>query len=314
MRPTLNRADKIISRLAMTLICVFLVIQLFGMPNVDDAFANGIFVDYIREGTIPEPFYCDLPPKILLTSPQNNRVCWGQNVTASLNVSCADTGASLPLHTKSLPSVLTQVYYKTDWQPNQTYLANFSDIDKLSTDLSFADVPEGNHSITAYAVERRSYETRTREYFNGFSYKLYYQSYDVLGNSTVAFVVDKTPPIVSRLSPKNKTYTFSDVQLVFAVSEPVSQVWYAIDGEDKAMINGNTTLTDLPNGLHTLTVYANDIAGNVGASETTTFTATEQPEPFPATPVFFAFGALVALVSVCLLLYSKKCKGKAEIS
>lgn len=242
---------------------MFLVLSLVGAFSVEDVSANGIFIDYIREGTIPEPFYCDLPPNILLSSPQNNGVCLGENVIVSLSASCRED-RTYP--SKFLPPSLTQIYYKADWQSNQTYLRNYTGGTEFSIELNFTNVPEGNHSITAYAVERRSYET-LRKSIGGLSYAIYYRSYDVLGNSTITFVVDTTPPIFTLLSPENRTYDISNVQLVFTFNEPVSKVWYALDGKDRIGIEGNTTLPDLPNGAHKVTVYATSTSPEIWAPQ-----------------------------------------------
>jgi hypothetical protein len=69
-------------------------------------------------------------------------------------------------------------------------------------------------------------------------------------------------------------------------------------------VAGNTTLAGLSAGAHNVTVYAWDTAGNVGASETITFTVT----PFPTAPVATASAAAVAVVIAGLLFYFKKRK------
>jgi hypothetical protein len=63
-------------------------------------------------------------------------------------------------------------------------------------------------------------------------------------------------------------------------------------------------LTELTEGEHSLTVYATDYAGNVGATETVTFTVAK-PEPFPTATVV-ASAATVAAISAALLVYFKK--------
>jgi hypothetical protein len=72
-------------------------------------------------------------------------------------------------------------------------------------------------------------------------------------------------------------------------------------------VAGNTTLADLSMGEHNVTVYAWDTAGNMGASETVTFTVAV-PAPFPTVPVAAASVAVVAAVIAGLLVYFKKRK------
>ena len=70
-------------------------------------------------------------------------------------------------------------------------------------------------------------------------------------------------------------------------------------------VAGNTTLTGLSNGEHSLTVYATDEAGNAGASETITFSV---DVPFPATLVL-ASASGVSVVVAGLLMYFKRRNG-----
>jgi outer membrane protein assembly factor BamB len=113
-----------------------------------------------------------------------------------------------------------------------------------------------------------------------------------------------TPPKISLLSPLSQTYNESSVSLVFAVDKPVNWTGYSLDGAENVTIDGNTTITGLSSGLHNVTVYAKDLFGNVGASETVIFKA----EPFPFMPVATVSVAVVAVVSAGLLVYFKKRK------
>ncbi|MCJ7560664.1 hypothetical protein MUO79_08635, partial [Candidatus Bathyarchaeota archaeon] len=101
--------------------------------------------------------------------------------------------------------------------------------------------------------------------------------------------IDTTVPRIAVLSPENKTYYTTDVPLSFTEDEAVSWVRYSLDAQDTVTIAGNTTLTGLSYGSHNLTVYAQDIAGNIGASVTIYFTIAKEsetrpePETFPIT-------------------------------
>ena len=63
------------------------------------------------------------------------------------------------------------------------------------------------------------------------------------------------------------------------------------------------TLTGLSDAQHNVTFYAWDLAGNLGASETLTFSMTE---PFPTTTIVFASIVPVAIVGIGLVFYLKK--------
>jgi len=83
---------------------------------------------------------------------------------------------------------------------------------------------------------------------------------------------DTTPPMISIISPENKTYDARGIPLTFTLSEQASWIGYSLDGQASLTINGNTTIVDLSNGTHNVKIYANDAAGNIGSSDTIYFT------------------------------------------
>jgi hypothetical protein len=119
------------------------------------------------------------------------------------------------------------------------------------------------------------------------------------------FGYGSVPPLVSVVSPDNKVYNTTSVDLFFAVNKPALWIGYSLDGQDNVTVSGNTTLSELSNGLHNVTVYARDEFENTGASETISFSV---DVPFPVVPVAVASVAVVAVVIAVLLLYFKKRK------
>jgi parallel beta-helix repeat protein len=87
---------------------------------------------------------------------------------------------------------------------------------------------------------------------------------------------DTSPPTLSLTSPKNTTYTTENIALTFMPDEPITWIGYSLDKENNVTIGGNTTLVNLPDGTHTITVYANDTIGNIGHS-TVNFTVNLPP-------------------------------------
>lgn len=75
------------------------------------------------------------------------------------------------------------------------------------------------------------------------------------------------PPDIGILLPENKTYTTSSLSLNFTIDEVTSWIGYSLDGQANVTIAGNTTLSGLSDGAHSLIVYAKDIDENIGASE-----------------------------------------------
>jgi len=80
------------------------------------------------------------------------------------------------------------------------------------------------------------------------------------------------PPLIIMLFPKNVTYMTNSIPLTFTVNEPVSWIGYSLDQQLNMTITGNMTLTDLSEESHSITVYASDISGNMGASSRVFFT------------------------------------------
>ncbi len=118
---------------------------------------------------------------------------------------------------------------------------------------------------------------------------------------------DCTAPEVVVLSPEKKTYTAADVLLSFTVNEPASWMRYKLDGEMVVEIESNVTLTSLSYGLHNVTVYVTDTAGNTGTSETINFTVANETEPSPTTLAAASILA-VAIIGTSLVVYFKKRK------
>ena len=104
--------------------------------------------------------------------------------------------------------------------------------------------------------------------------------------------------------------------MVFTVNKPSNWAGYSLDDKENITVTGNFTLTDLPNGLHNVTVYANDTLGKMGVSETLNFTIVvpeQEPEPFPAVSVAAVSAAVATVVVVGgLLVYFQKRKSKVE--
>jgi hypothetical protein len=105
---------------------------------------------------------------------------------------------------------------------------------------------------------------------------------DTFGNmassNLVYFSVDTTLPQITVLSPLNQTYQTGSIALTFTVNRPTSWIGYSLNGQPNATIMGNTTLSGLLDGSHSIVVYANDTGGNMGVSETIYFTIARAPE------------------------------------
>jgi hypothetical protein len=119
--------------------------------------------------------------------------------------------------------------------------------------------------------------------------------------AVVYFTIDTIAPSFLVQSPETVVYNVTDVELNFIVDEPTSWIGYCLDGQANVTLTGNSALTKLPSGLHTLTIYANDMVGDMGASSINFSIA----ELFQTT-LAIASASIVTVIAVGLLVYFKK--------
>ena len=83
---------------------------------------------------------------------------------------------------------------------------------------------------------------------------------------------DTTPPAIQVLTPESgQSYASgASIPLTFYVNTTAIYLWYSLDGFNYTT-SGNTTLPNLSDGEHFLTVYATDSSYNVGLSNPVTF-------------------------------------------
>lgn len=115
-------------------------------------------------------------------------------------------------------------------------------------------------------------------------------------------------PIVKIIIPKNQTYNQNSISLTFIVDKPFSTIFYNLDGQDNITITGNTTLTNLLNGVHNLTVYAKYAEGSIGTSEDVIFAIAYYQEPVPTATAIVVTASVVSITIVGLFYCHKKHK------
>jgi parallel beta-helix repeat protein len=85
------------------------------------------------------------------------------------------------------------------------------------------------------------------------------------------------------LSPTSRLYQIGlyeaakSIPLTFTVNEPVSWMGYSLDNQANITLTGNTTLTRLLEGSHSIVVYAKDAAGNTYSSDWVYFKVASTP-------------------------------------
>jgi len=231
------------------------------------------------------------------------------------------TNNSIPLNivasiANPTPEIVS-ITYRLDQNPNVT-LTNLNetlrepghiDGSQFYVESTLQNLSDGNHTLRAYSQNA-----------NG-----------VQMSASLEFTIDfdfKSP--LSVLSPRNTTYSTSDVPLVFICSEKFTFLSpdYVLDGMGMGPISGNLTLTDLPPGEHEITVIVWTVKGVF--SETVHFSTSQTPEPTPSpsllpsaspspaptpstvaepvppTLLLGSVAAVVAVVGLGLLVYLKK--------
>jgi hypothetical protein len=264
---------------------------------------SALMVSLFAELTMANPFRresisppSDVKQPIISFNPRIGKTIYTKNeISLTLNVSIPKTEA-INKYTLSINSIR----FQRDWNDSIGSVYGWDGSGPLITDfsgnLTLTDIPDGSHSVTFTENMHGSYPEGVNVYY-----------FDLASYSTIHFSVDTTSPSISVLPIKNVTCKTPDVSLNFTVNEVVAEFSYSLDGQNNVTVTGNTTLSGLPVGEHNVTVYAWDVAGNVGASETMPFTIFE-PEPFVVAPVVAASIAVVASVSAGILVYFKKLK------
>lgn len=243
----------------------------------------------------------DTNANVTIQSPENktyneNNVTLSFTIESDLSLAESIRGSGLPLflrhgvvldyNTSKLDTIINSYQY---WNlPDNVPVTLSASGNGYVGNATLTDLSQGPHNVTVWIRADQSM----------ISYSIY--RWAIL--STVSFSV---APQITVLSPETQAYNVSDVPLDLTVEETFSKIEYSLDGQSNVTINGNTTLTWLPNGDHSVIVYATDEFGNTGVSKTAYFTV---EAPFPTALVVAVSVATIVLVGVGLLIYFKKRK------
>jgi hypothetical protein len=229
------------------------------------------------------------PPIISIHSPVNNETFCVSDVLLSFNVTKPTDWLIHGGH--NAKQMLLSVGFQLDGKYYDRIPVNSDLKSPFEYSTNLANLGEGVHSLQIYA------------YATGWIIEMHgLWEYDTPINSSsnmVYFTVDVTPPAISILSVESKTYDSPDIPLTFTVNEAVYQTSYSLDRQANVTITGNTTLAGLSDGSHSLIVYAKDLAGNVGASETIYFSVKTQQQGFLGSTLPMEYGyAIVSVVAI----------------
>lgn len=237
------------------------------------------------------PYY---PPEWIILSPKNNTAYSPDNVNLSFIVTSIDVEYD---YYYSLDSEISEVFLGGPTGQDKT-LVNATlisetpgeGVSKLKTFQYSDELPnlsDGQHNLTLYYGYNE---------FTGWRRELV--------SVTIFFCIDSSAPKITNLSINSQDP--GNILLNFTVDKAISWVGYSLDNQANITVNGDVILRDLSTGSHSVTVYAEDTAGNKAASETLYFTV-EGIELSPV-PLAIASTGAVSAIAVGLLVYFKKRK------
>jgi len=187
-----------------------------------------------------------------------------------------------------------------EWLSNQAY--GFAD----NSWLLGEDMPNPRLDFGAAIVDDVLYIV------GGRGYNLFVPS---ASNQVYAPFGYRTVPVIGVVSPLDDVvYSVSDVCLEFVVDRPVGLLYYCVDGGANVTIGGNTTLPDLSDGVHSVTVFAEDKSGNVGVSETVVFSVVSEPDILLSVSVVVVLCVVSVLVVTVLLLFLRRRRSVKSLS
>jgi len=89
---------------------------------------------------------------------------------------------------------------------------------------------------------------------------------DPVTEYSIIYTLNATPFITIHSPINNTIYSTSSINLNYSINETTVWEGYSLDGAPNVTLLGNTTLTGLTDGEHTLTIYANNTAGNMNST------------------------------------------------
>jgi hypothetical protein len=254
--------------------------------------------------TKANPVYTEIfnePPVITIKSPLNNKT-YPDNVLMVFNLTKSDGWFAERSARTIMMNRVVHVNITLDEKLYRSIKVSSYLSSAFNSSLNLANLEDGLHSVQIHAACEGFAITG----FGGLDFSQRQTFYSASSN-IVNFTVDGTPPVIEFIPFENKTYGVTDIPLNFTLNEATSQMTYSLDGQANMTITGNATLTGLAGGGHNVTLYATDVVGNTGVSETVFFNVEEPTKPFPTTLVI-APVASMAVLGVGLAVYFKKRK------
>jgi hypothetical protein len=138
--------------------------------------------------------------------------------------------------------------------------ANFT----IGGNKTLLNLPDGTYAVTVFSMDT---------------------DHNLAPSQTISFEVKSYEPIVLPKvviqSPTNQVYNATQIRLNFSVNQEVLWTAYNLDGGVNRTVFPSSFLLQLPNGTHTLTVYAGQLPEGQAGSATVNFTVSAPATPYP---------------------------------
>jgi hypothetical protein len=121
-----------------------------------------------------------------------------------------------------------------------------------------------------------------------------------------------TSPEISFAQARVEFLTNEEIPITFITSEETISITYSLDGSSSQTVDDNFTLSNLPQGHHSLRVYATDIVGNNGTSDELYFSVKRNWDSTIMLPFAVAI-TVIAIVSIITVIFILRA-GRKRIS
>jgi len=172
-----------------------------------------------------------------------------------------------------IPLVLAYPSITINSPENKTYNTNSIDFNVIINDTGSCNLSLdfGATNINMNTLDGLNFTYTNSSMIDG-NYNATFFCNDSLNetnSANVSFIVDTIAPAINIISPQNITYNTTNISLNYTITDlNLDKVWYSYNGTI-IIISGNTTFTALNNQQSTLTLYANDTAGNTNSTNIT---------------------------------------------
>jgi hypothetical protein len=170
------------------------------------------------------------------------------------------------------------------WDTGYSYSVDGAAYVPIAPSAALRDLATGNHSIVV-------------EYHYSIAWGQISGPYSETSEPAYFSVINTN---ISIQEPQNKTYNTNQIALNVTIDKPVSILTYSIDNKSNKTITGNTTLPQLPDGSHQITIYADETL----ASQTIHFTIKTSTQTILLLSITAVAVAIIA-TGIAITLYKK---------